>query len=130
MKNIYILFITFSLISCSKKSKKELILGDWKLVSITELKTMKTKTPNGKDDRFDVSFNKDSIFIANKNEKPENYGWSMTGDTLNLTSSESPVALIFLRNLNEKSLEVEVHALFLDSIKMVFERYEKQLTRK
>ncbi len=129
MKKYYIVLISFLIIGCNTTPKSELILGNWKLVSMTDLKTMEIETSEGKEESINVSITSDSIAIGTENEKDDTYGWSILGDSLNLTSDRDTVAHIYLKTLNKEILEVELTVFFQDSTRMVFERIKAANTK-
>jgi len=81
MKNILLIILISVLFACASKSKSDLILGEWKIVSwITKNKytNNKEKEMIGREGfSFSVIFKKDSLQIVEKN-KIETYEYYFT----------------------------------------------------
>lgn len=125
MKNLHFVVIAFLVLSCNKLSKNELIVGDWKLISMTDLRTLEISKPTSNDPVTTVSIDNDSIFVKIKNQKYDTYEWSLEKDTLRLISSSNSVIQLYLKTINTDMLEVEVNAFLMDSVVMGFKKMDQ-----
>lgn len=103
-----ILFIMIIFISCSKKSNTELLLGKWKLKSITDLD--KNTTQNFQSDELIfMKITKDSIFQYENTFKdyPDKCGWKITNDSIYLTQNGYAILDYKILDINDEELKVQ-----------------------
>ncbi len=123
MKNIYILFtILILLSSCRNQEKKELILGDWKFLSSTNLRTNKIIKKFDKTDPLFAIINKDLIILTDKKEKAkaDKFPWKIVGDSLKILLENKDTLSIYLKEINHEKMILDFY--FLGKTRIILEK--------
>jgi len=124
MKNLYFVATAFLMLSCNKLSKNELLVGEWELISMTDLRTLEISKPTSNDPQTTISIDNDSLFVKIQNEKYDTYRWSIKDDSLNLTTSFNSIIRLHLKTLDADMLDVEVNEFLMDSVVLGFKRLD------
>lgn len=104
-------FLLVGLTSCGEKSKKEMILGEWKWVSTTELKTQQITKATDNEKIFAI-VTQDSLLIREKKARTSNnerYAYQfIQGDSLKLSSNGKYMVTAAIKTLDKNNLELEL----------------------
>jgi len=114
MKNILLIILIAVLFACASKSKSDLILGEWKIVSwITKNKhtNNKEKEMIGREGfSISVIFKKDSLQIVEKN-KIETYEYYLSNDTITIPK-DALGGMYLIKQLITTELDLYEHKTF------------------
>ena len=112
MKNIIIVIFLVSFISCNKGIDSKLLIGHWEIDEITDVKSNEPAWSEYKDLKF--NFTKDSIFssIPSKSITYDGASWTLSENTLTITSHDTLNQDYKIITLTESTLEVEFDNFF------------------
>lgn len=102
------------LVGCVRKTKSELLQGEWKFVASYDLITNKELDKFNSEDPIFVIIDSNSINIKHKlnQKKNDKYFWHMKQDSLYVTTlNKMNTFPIFLKTLNEEKLVLELYAI-------------------
>ena len=123
MKNLIIILLSILFFSCSTPTKEDLLIGNWKVTSITD--TEKGKTNNVKD-YMNVNITKDSIYVKMEDKKDMangSYSWFLKNDTINVVyNSVGDIQIAIIKELNGKQLIVDMKPFLGDLLLFKFKK--------
>ena len=102
MKKLLIILLTFIFLGCNQNHKKDDLLGNWDVVSMTYTETGEIEFPESDDGEF-ILIKSDSLYLMLGSGSEKVFAWKIKGDSI-ILDEDGPV---YIKELTANKLIVE-----------------------